>query len=92
MPISAEVKMFVAGLGNDEVWKKMPLDEEPNYTFINDLEEQIYTLVGGGWYHWTYRLDNASGGISNNLKYNFFYSINTPVYSQLPSPNKLHYH
>ena len=46
MPISAEMKMFVAGLGNDEVWKKLPSDEEPNHTFINDLEEQIYDLVG----------------------------------------------
>ena len=46
MPISAEMKIFVAGLGNDKVWKKLPSDKEPNHTFISDLEEQIYDLVG----------------------------------------------
>ena len=46
MSISAEVKLLVAGLGNDLTWKKLPSDEEPNYTFINKLEEQIFNLVG----------------------------------------------
>ena len=45
MSISAEVKLFVAGLGNDLTWKKLPLDEEPNYNFINGLEEQIFDLA-----------------------------------------------
>ena len=60
MPISAEVKMFVAGLGNDEVWKKLPLDKEPNHTFISDLKEQILDLVG------TVRSDKA-GGLTGHI-------------------------
>ena len=55
IPISAEMKLFIAGLGKDLTWKKLPSDEKPNYTFINKLEEQIYDLVG------TVQSDKAGG-------------------------------
>ena len=45
MPISAEKKVFVAGLGNDITWKKLLTDEISNYTFINNLEEEVLDLV-----------------------------------------------
>ena len=53
MPISAEMEVFFAGLGNNMTWKKLSSDEEPDYTFINDLEEQVFDLVG--------RSDKAGG-------------------------------
>ena len=40
------MKLFVAGLGDDEVWTKLGMDEEPDYTFINDLVTQVMDLVG----------------------------------------------
>ena len=46
MPTSEEIKIFVVCLGNDLTWKKLSSDGEPNYTFINQLKEQIFDLVG----------------------------------------------
>ena len=42
MLVSAETKVFVAGLGNNMTWKKLPAEDETNYTFINNLEEKVY--------------------------------------------------
>ena len=55
MPVSAEMKLFVAGLGDDEVWKKLPTDKKPDHTFISDLVEQVMDLVATVW------LDKAGG-------------------------------
>ena len=49
------MKLFVASLGDDEVWKKLGTDEEPDHTFISDLVEQVMDLVG------TVRSDKAGG-------------------------------
>ena len=46
MTVSAEMKMVVAGLGNTQTWKKLPEEEEAEYTFIKDLEDQVLDLVG----------------------------------------------
>ena len=46
MSVSAEMQVFVAGLGNDQTWKKLPPGEEANYTFIKDLEDKVSDLVG----------------------------------------------
>ena len=46
MPISAEIKVFVASLGNNFTWPKLPSCEVPDYTFINNLEEEVFDLVG----------------------------------------------
>ena len=45
MPISAKMKMHVAALGNDLTWPKCPSTELPNWTFINDLQEEVLDLV-----------------------------------------------
>ena len=45
MPFSAEMKLFVAGLGDDEVWTKLGPDLEPDHTFITDIVEQVMNLV-----------------------------------------------
>ena len=55
MPVSAEIKLFVASLGDDEVWKKLPTDKEPDHTFIKELVDQVMDLVT------TVRLDKAGG-------------------------------
>ena len=55
MLISAEMKVYVAGLGKDITRKKLPTDEIPDYTFINNLEEEVLDLVG------TERSDKAGG-------------------------------
>ena len=39
------MKVFVAGLGNDITWTKLPLDNIPDYTFINNLEEEVLDLA-----------------------------------------------
>ena len=39
------MKVFIAGHGNDITWKKLPLEEIPDYTFINNLEEEVLDLV-----------------------------------------------
>ena len=55
MPISAEMKMYVAALGNDKTWLTCPSADLPTYTFIHDLQEQIFDLVA------TVRLDKCGG-------------------------------
>ena len=60
MPISAEMKVFVAGLGNDITWKKLQSEEIPDYTFINNLEEEVLDLVA------TVRSDK-NGGTTGHL-------------------------
>ena len=55
MPISAEMKLFFAGLGDDEVWKKLEPDLEPDHTSITDLVEQVMNLVA------TVRSENVGG-------------------------------
>ena len=45
MSISAEMKVFVAGLRNDITWKKLPLEEILDYTFVNNLEEEVLDLA-----------------------------------------------
>ena len=47
--------MYIASLGNDITWKKLPTKEIPDYTFINNLEEEVLDLVG------TVRSDRAGG-------------------------------
>ena len=54
------MKLFVAGLGDDEVLKKLGTDEEPDHTFISDLVEQVMDLVG------TVRSDKA-GGLTGHI-------------------------
>ena len=60
MPISAEMKTFVASLGDDEVWKKLGPDLEPDYVFINERVEQAMNLVA------TVRSDKA-GGLTGHM-------------------------
>ena len=60
MPISAEMKMFVASLGDDEVWKKLGPDLEPDYVFIYERVEQAMNLVA------TVRSDKA-GGLTGHM-------------------------
>ena len=55
MPIIAEMKVFVTSLRNNITWPKLPSDEVPNYTFINNLEEEGFDLVG------TVRSNKAGG-------------------------------
>ena len=45
MPISAETKVFVAGLCNNITWTKLPSDDILDYTFINNLEEIVLDLA-----------------------------------------------
>ena len=60
MPISADMKVFIAGLGNDITWKKLPLEEIPDYTFINNLEDEVLDIVS------TVR-SNKNGGTIGHL-------------------------
>ena len=60
MAISAEMKMFVASLGDDEVWKKLGPDLEPDYVFIHERVEQAMNLVA------TVRSDKA-GGLTGHM-------------------------
>ena len=60
MTISAEMKMHVAALGNDKTWPTCPSTDLLTYTFINDLQEQIFDLVA------TVCLDKC-GGTTGNL-------------------------
>ena len=60
MPVSAEMKLFVAGLGDDEVWKKLGPDLEPDHTFITELVDQVMELVA------TVRSDKA-GGLTGHI-------------------------
>ena len=60
MPVSAEMKLFVARLGDDEVWTKLGQDVEPDYIFITDLVEQAMNLVA------TVRSDKA-GGLTGHM-------------------------
>ena len=55
MTISAKMKMHVTALGNDKTWPTCPSTDLPTYTFINDLQEQIFDLVA------TVRLDKCGG-------------------------------
>ena len=55
MPISAEMRVFDVGLGNNITWPKLPLNELPDYTFINNLDEEVFDLVG------TKRSDKTGG-------------------------------
>ena len=45
MTISAEIKVHVAALGNDIIWPKCSSTELPNWTFINNLQEEVLDLV-----------------------------------------------
>ena len=45
MPISAEMIVYVAGLGNDITQKKLPSEEIPDYAFVNNLEEEVLDLA-----------------------------------------------
>ena len=60
MPVSTEMKLFVAGLGDDEVWTKLGPDLEPDHTFITDLVKQVMNLVA------TVRSDKA-GGLTGHM-------------------------
>ena len=60
MPISAEMKIHVAALGNDITWPKCPSTELPTWPFINDIQEKIFDLVA------TIRSDKC-GGTSGHL-------------------------
>ena len=60
MPISAEMKVFVAGLGNDITWKKLPLEEILDYTFVNNLEEKVLDLAATVW-------SDKNGGTTGHL-------------------------
>ena len=55
MLVSTKIKVFIAGLGNNMTRKKVPSDKEADYIFINDLEEQVFDLVG------KVRLDKSGG-------------------------------
>ena len=60
MPISAEMKVFVADLGNDITWKKLPSEEIPDYIFINNLEVEVLDLVATVWF-------DKNGGTTGHL-------------------------
>ena len=60
MAVTNEMKMFVAGLGDDEVWTKLGQDLEPDHTFITDIVEQSMNLVA------TVRSDKA-GGLTGHM-------------------------
>ena len=36
----------LASLGNNINWSKLPSDEVPDYAFINNLEEEVFDLIG----------------------------------------------
>ena len=55
MPISAEMKAFLAGLGNDITWTKLPSDDIPDWTLINNLQEEVLDSAA------TVRSDKCSG-------------------------------
>ena len=55
MQISAEIKVHVASLGNDITWSKLPSNDIPNWTFINNLQEEVLNLAA------TIRSDNCDG-------------------------------
>ena len=55
MPISAEMMMHVGAFGNDKIWPKCPSTELPTWTFINDIQEEIFNLVA------TIRSDERGG-------------------------------
>ena len=55
MPISAEMKVHVASLGNDITWPKCPSDDIQNWTFINNLQEEVLDLAA------TIRSDKCGG-------------------------------
>ena len=59
MPISADMKVHVAGLGNDITWPKCPSTEIPNWRFINNLQEDVLDLVA------TIRSDKCGGTIGH---------------------------
>ena len=46
MGVSAEIKVFVASLGNNQTWKKLQSGTKADYNFIKDLENQVIGLVG----------------------------------------------
>ena len=60
MAVSNEMKLFVAGLGDDDVWTKLGQDLEPDHTFITDIVEQSMNLVA------TVRSDKA-GGLTGHM-------------------------
>ena len=60
MLVSAEIKVFVAGLGNNQTWKRLLVEEEADYTFIKDLENKVLDLVGKVQ-------SNKSGGITGHI-------------------------
>ena len=45
MSISAEMKVHVTALSNNLTWPKCPSTELPNWTFINNLQEEVLDLV-----------------------------------------------
>ena len=55
MPISVEMKVFAAGLGNDITLQKLPSDDIPDWTFINNLQEEVLDLAA------TVRSDKCGG-------------------------------
>ena len=46
MRISAEIKVYVASLGDNQTWKKLQPGNEADYDFIKDLEDQVIGLAG----------------------------------------------
>ena len=55
MLISANMKVHIAGLGNDNTWPKCPSDDIPNWPFINNFQEEILELAA------TIRSDKCGG-------------------------------
>ena len=55
MPISAIMKVYIAGLGNDITWPKLPSYDIPKRTFINNLQEEVLDLAA------TIRSDKCGG-------------------------------
>ena len=46
MAVTAEIATYVASLGNNETWQKLPDGDEVDYTIIKKREEQVINLAG----------------------------------------------
>ena len=58
--VSAEIKVYVASLSNNQTWKKLQSRTKDDYNFIKDLEDQVVGLAG------KVQLDKA-GGITGHI-------------------------
>ena len=46
MGVSAEIAVYVASLGDNQTWQKLPSGDEADYNFIKKLKDQVISLAG----------------------------------------------